>query len=201
MTEVFYYEYEPDSYYCYENSYVLINKLNITDAEKLKDAEREITSLRTAQIMMEKNKDKFDFKYLKKLHHILLGDIYEWAGKIRTVNIAKGDQFCLCQYIDEQMTELFLKLEKENYLQDCKSKEELGKRLAYYLSEINAIHAFREGNGRTQRLFIGQLANSVDYELDYSKITSEDMIQASKKAFVLDYEMMEQLITNALQRK
>lgn len=148
MMSEYYYEYEQDNYYCYPNSSVLKNKLNIRDADELKSAEREITSLRTAQAILNRIEGNFDFEHLKKIHYFLFGDIYEWAGKIRTVNISKGNQFCLYEYIQDQLDEIFMKLCRENYLKDCNEKIEIAKRLAYYLGEINSIHPFREGNGR-----------------------------------------------------
>jgi len=80
-------EYEYDSCYCYPNSYVLKNKLKIENTKELVKAEREITSIRTAQALSNRIKGNFDFKHLKKIHRFFFGDIYEWAGKIRTVNI------------------------------------------------------------------------------------------------------------------
>jgi cell filamentation protein len=85
MGDEYYHEYEQDIYYCYPNSFVLKNKLNILNADELKAAEKEITSLRTAQAMVNRIEGKFDFEHLKKIHRFLFGDIYEWAGKIRTV--------------------------------------------------------------------------------------------------------------------
>lgn len=192
------YEYEQDKYYCYPNSFVLKNKLNILDADKLKLAESEITSLRTAQALSNRIKGKFDFKHINKIHHFLFGDIYKWAGKIRVVNISKGNQFCLCEYIQEQMEYILEKLRKENYLKDCKNKQEVAKKLAYYLGEINSIHPYREGNGRTQRIFIEYLTFSLGYQLDYSKISSHEMLEASKRTFDLDYKLMEELMFRSL---
>ncbi len=198
MKDEFYYEYEQDSFYCYPGTYVLKNKLNILDENELKTAEREITSLRTAQALTSRIEGSFDFKHLAKIHNFLFGDIYEWAGTIRTVNISKGNQFCLCQFIQSQMDEIFQKLRNENYLKDYKEKNEVAKRLAYYLSEINSIHPFREGNGRTQRMFIEHLAASLSYRLDFMKITSSEMLKASAQAFILDYTLMEELMIRAL---
>lgn len=198
MKGEYYYEYEQDSYYCYPNSFVLKNKLNIRNADELKSAEREITSLRTAQAILIRIEGNFDFEHLKKIHYFLFGDIYEWAGKIRTVNISKGNQFCLCEFIQDQMDDIFKKLQRENYLKDCNEKSEIARRLAYYLAEINSIHPFREGNGRAQRMFVEHLAASLGYQLDFMKISSEEMLEASAKSFVLDYEMMEELMLRAL---
>lgn len=198
MKGEYYYEYEQDSYYCYPNSFVLKNKLNIRNADELKSAEREITSLRTAQAILIRIEGNFDFEHLKKIHYFLFGDIYEWAGKIRAVNISKGNQFCLCEFIQDQMDDIFKKLQRENYLKDCNEKSEIARRLAYYLAEINSIHPFREGNGRAQRMFVEHLAASLGYQLDFMKISSEEMLEASAKSFVLDYEMMEELMLRAL---
>lgn len=198
MRNEYYYEYEQDSFYCYDGSFVLKNKLNILNEDELKAAEREITSLRTAQALINKIEGNFDFKHIAKIHRLLFGDIYEWAGNIRTVNISKGNQFCLCQYIQDQMNELFKKLKNENYLLDYKNKNEVAIRLAYYLGEINSIHPFREGNGRTQRMFIEHLAASLGYQLDFMKISSSEMLEASVRAFILDYTMMEKLMIRAL---
>ena len=198
MNSDYNYEYEYDSFYCYPNSFVLKNRLNITDEKELKQAEREITSLRTAQALVERIDGNFDFEHLKEIHRFLFGDIYDWAGMVRNVNIAKGNQFCRFDFIEEQMEELLRKLKKENYLLDCKVKFDLAKRLAYYLGEINAIHPFREGNGRSQRMFIEYLSFHVGYQFDFMKITSQEMLEASVNAFKLNYTMMEQLINRAL---
>lgn len=191
------YEYEWDSFYCYPKSNVLKNKLNIKDAEELRTAEREITALKTSQAMINRIKGKFDFPHLKKIHYFLFCDIYDWAGEIRTVNISKGNQFCRCDYIEEQMNNLLAKLKSENYLKNL-DKENAAKRLAYYLSEINVIHPFREGNGRTQRLFIEHLSHSIGYQLNFMQITKEEMLEASVRSFALDYTLMEQIIYKAL---
>jgi cell filamentation protein len=198
MRNEYYYEYEYDIYYCYPGSFVLKNKLNIRNEDELKAAEREITSLRTAQVLMNRIEGNFDFKHLAKIHRFLFGDIYEWAGKTRTVNISKGNQFCLCEYIQDQLDVIFKKLQQENYLKACKDKNEIAKKLAYYLGEINSIHPFREGNGRAQRMFIEHLAASLGYQLDFMKISSAEMLEASVKTFELNYKMMEELMLKAL---
>ena len=122
---------------------------------------------------------------------------YEWAGEIRTVNIFKGNRFCRCDYIEPQINKLLSKLKDENYLKDY-DKEKVAERLAYYLGEINVIHPFREGNGRTQRLFIEHLADSLGYSLDLNLITRDEMLEASVRAFALDYRLMEEIISKAL---
>ena len=185
------YSYQWDREYCYPDSTVLINKLNIQDADALHTAEREITSLRLAAAKMQPVKGRFDLKHLQKIHGYVFGDIYEWAGKLRHVDIAKGNQFCLAMNLDTYASNLFKKLEQEHYLID--SKENIPHRLAYYLSEINVLHPFREGNGRAQRLFIEYLASVAGYRVDFSNVSAEEMIVASADSFVCDYESINRM--------
>ena len=109
----YYYEYNRDDTYCYPDSFVLKNKMNIIDETELKIAEREITVIRLAEILETPIKGKFDFKHFKAIHQYLFADIYIWAGKTRTVDIAKGNLFCRSEFIEEQATELFAKLHEQ----------------------------------------------------------------------------------------
>lgn len=197
MMQDYSYSYEWDREYCYPKSNVLINKLNIQNADALHTAEREITSLRLAAAKMQPIKGKFDMKHLQKIHGYVFGDVYSWAGKLRHVNIAKGNQFCLAMNLDTYGSNLFRKLEQENYL--IGATEHVPHRLAYYLSEINVLHPFREGNGRTQRLFVEYLASVAGYRVDFSLVSAEEMIIASAESFACDYrrinEMFDEIIT------
>lgn len=184
MSNDYSYDYEWDKEYCYPDSNVLINKLNIKDADALSVAEREITSLRLAVAKASPIKGAFDLDHLQRIHNFVFGDIYEWAGKLRHVNIAKGNQFCLAQHLTQYADDLFRKLKEENYLI---GSENVPGRLAYYLSEINVLHPFREGNGRSQRLFIEYLAGIAGYEVDFSDVSAREMIVASADSFALEY--------------
>ncbi len=194
MNNNYNYSYEWDQKYCYPHSNVLINKLGIKDAEKLHIAEREITSLRIANAKVSVIKGEFDLLHLKKIHVYIFGDIYEWAGESRWVNIAKGNMFCNYEFIESNADSLFDKLKKENYLKDA-DKDEIPLRLAHYLSEINVLHPFREGNGRAQRLFIEYLAENAGYSVDFSQVTDKQMIEASAASFLCDYDKMNEIFT------
>lgn len=185
------YSYEWDREYCYPDSNVLINKLNIHDADALRIAEREITSLRLAAAKVQPIKGKFDLKHLQAIHAYVFGDMYAWAGKLRHVNISKGNQFCLAMNLETYGRNLFQKLEQEHYLIDA--KENVPHRLAYYLSEINVLHPFREGNGRTQRLFIEYLASVAGFHVDFSLVSAEEMIVASADSFACDYNSIHKM--------
>lgn len=188
-----------DLAYCYPNSNVLINKLNIKSENKLRDVERKLTSLRIQDLLEEPIEGKFDFAHLKKIHEYIFQDLYNWAGKTRTVDIAKGNMFCKVQYIDMQANEIFNKLKIEKYLKYLDTDKFI-KRLAYYFSEINALHPFREGNGRTQREFIRELAFNSGYVLNFSKINEEEMMEASIESFLCKYNKMEMLFRKALEK-
>ncbi|MED4954512.1 cell filamentation protein Fic [Paenibacillus macerans] len=186
------YSYEWDQRYCYPQSNVLINKLGITDPQKLLEAEREITSLRLANAKINIIKGNFDLAHLRRIHEYIFGDIYDWAGQIRWVNIAKGNMFCNYEYIESNANELFAKLKKENYLKGL-SADEIPLRLSYYLGEINVLHPFREGNGRTQRLFVEYLAEQAGYSVDFSQVSDKLMIEASAASFLCDYSKMNEI--------
>lgn len=186
------YSYEFDERYCYPHSDVLMNRLGIRDAEELKKAEREITSVRLANTRVHKIKGNFDLQHLMDIHKYIFQDIYDWAGEIRWVNIAKGNMFCNYPFIEANAENLFRKLKQEKYLKET-PENDMPLRLAYYLSEINVIHPFREGNGRTQRLFIEYLAEENGYSVDFSQVTSDEMSRASAEAFACQYDSMNQL--------
>lgn len=180
------YDYEWDREYCYPESSVLKNKLNIKASEPLAEAEREITSIRIAVAKLTPIKGHFDLKHLQKIHRFVFGDIYTWAGKLRHVYISKGNQFCLAINLEAYAQNLFQKLENEHFLIGC--RESVPHRLAWYLSEINVLHPFREGNGRVQRLFIEYLASVAGYRVDFSDVSTHEMIVASADSFACDYD-------------
>lgn len=194
------YEYERDDYYCYPNSSVLKNKLNIEDEKALSEAEREITAIKTLELIDRPLKGELNFNYIKRLHRHLFSDIYVWAGELRRIDISKGNIFCQYELIEVNSEILFNELKAENYLEGL-DKDTITKRLAYYLGDFNTIHPFREGNGRVQRLFIRELASRMGYLVNFDGITTEEMIQASDKTFYHDYEMMEELIARAIKSK
>lgn len=191
------YDYEWDEEYCYPSTNVLINKLNIKNTEDLSAAEREITAVKLAYAKQNPIIGDFDLKHLQRIHKFLFEDIYSWAGELRHVNIAKGNQFCLSQNLESYAENIFSKLKAEKYLVDA---ENIAHRLAFYLSEINVLHPFREGNGRTQRLFIEYLALNAGYRLDFSDVTPQEMIVASAESFACDYEKINSMFERITHR-
>ena len=121
-------------------------------------------------------------------------------GLFRNENIAKGNfRFAEWEFIQEQLEILLKKLKEQNYLEGL-NKLELAKNLAFYMAELNVLHPFREGNGRTIREFIRQLAFKNGYLLDMQNIEPKDMLNASIKS-VVDTENLEQIIYRCLLNK
>ena len=182
-----------DRIYCYERSNVLINKPGIRDSPRLADYERKKSSMRLLELAGSPARGNLDYKHLKKIHKAIFQDIYEWAGKERTVDIAKSNLFCRAMFLNDMASDIFRKYAEENYLLGC-TKKEICERLAFYLGEINALHPFREGNGRSQREFIRCAAAAAGYELNWSRVEPEAMMEASIESFSCRYSGMIQLL-------
>ncbi|MCI8513836.1 MAG: cell filamentation protein Fic [Lachnospiraceae bacterium] len=186
-----------DPVYCYPDTDVLINKLHIRDKNRLRDAEKKLVNLRVFDLIERPAKGGFDFAHLQKIHGYLFQDLYDWAGKIRTVDIAKGNMFCRVPFIQTQADNIFRKLKAEHYLKGL-SQEEFPAKLAWYFSEINALHPFREGNGRSQREFIRELALYHNYKILFSRTEEEELLKASIDSFLCRYKKMEQVFRKCL---
>ena len=198
----YFYDDEADAKYCYPGTNVLKNKLDIRNLDTLHMAERDYSSVRQTEIMMQGVTGDFSFKHLCSIHKQLFQDIYTWAGKTRTVDISKGTVFCLVQFIEMQFEDLYRKLKKENFLKDITDKAEMSKRLAFYLGELNMIHPFREGNGRTQRIYVEQLClNNGRFDIDFTEATKEEMISASVASANDSNDQLEALLLKCIQNK
>lgn len=163
---------------------VLENKLGITNPDELKAAEQEIVANKSADILSE-TPQLFDQIYLLHIHNVLFEDIYDFAGTIRTVDIAKPDAsapFAHAQFIEAEAERIFRDLADKDYLTRF-DHENFVVELANLAAELNALHPFREGNGRTTRLFLIMLADHAGYLLDYSRVSAEEIISADKLAF------------------
>lgn len=195
MDSKYKYTYERTADYCYKGTDVLVNKLNITNDEDLYNAERELVAFRVSAFNDNPLKGNFDFKYLKDIHKYLFQDVYRWAGDIRNCNIAKQDLFCLTEYIESFGNDVFNKLKGEKYFVDYDNETTLDK-LVELFANINALHAFREGNGRSQRVFIESLAKINGIYLDLTNISKMDMIVASHESINGDYQKLKDMFKN-----
>ena len=191
--------YDADDTYCYPGTDVLRNKAEITNAEDLDAYEGELSTLRSIEILENPIAGQFDLAHLQRIHLALFQDVYDWAGKIRTVDISRGNsRFANVRFIESAANNIFNKLARENWLKGLDA-DALSKRLAHYLSEINALHPFREGNGRVQRIFISQLSQSAGYQLHYSDLEQEQIYRAMELAFNGDESPLANLIMERLE--
>ncbi|OEG00193.1 hypothetical protein BHF71_05760 [Vulcanibacillus modesticaldus] len=187
------------SKYCYPKTNVLINKFNIKDQDKLQMLERKLTYLRLFELGIKPILGRFDLMHLQDIHYYIFQDIYSWAGTIRTVDLAKGNTlFAKALFITDESRRIFGELKKENYLKDYDINK-FSERAAYYLAEINVLHPFREGNGRTQREFIRILSLNAGFNLDWSKIPAKDIFEA-QVASVYDIKKLVEVIRNSITR-
>lgn len=168
--------------YCYPNTRTLKNKLDIYDHKTLEQAEIELTSVQLFELQTKPIKGQFDFRHLCKIHEHIFQDLFDWAGKIRTVNISKNNIFCLVQHIPSYADTIFA-----HYYDDCNAAkydpEKFINTLTDYYADINALHPFREGNGRTQREFTRELCLALGYDFDMTKTNHNEMLEASIESF------------------
>lgn len=190
----------PDELYCYSGSNVLKNKMGIRDKERLYETERKLTMLRIMELLDKPLRGAFDLKHLQAIHAYIFQDVYDWAGELRKVDIAKGNMFCNAMFLFGQAEEIFGKLKAENYLHGLE-EDGFAIRLAYYFSEINALHPFREGNGRSQREFIRCLALHNGYVINFVNADKDEMLEASRESFLCEYGAMERLFRKCLKKQ
>jgi cell filamentation protein len=166
--------------YCYEGSTVLKNKLNIRDQERLAAAERQLTGLRFDEALPS---GAFDVSHYCAIHNHLFQDIFAWAGEFRTVRISKGaSMFCYPEFIAPEMQTLFIQL-KSNIIAASLDRQEFANRAAIFLADLNAIHPFREGNGRTQLAFLTILSEQAGHPLNLQTFNPERLLAAMIASF------------------
>ncbi|WP_317992833.1 type II toxin-antitoxin system protein adenylyltransferase VbhT [Bartonella gliris] len=158
---------------------VMYNRLGIKDRDTLERVESTFAYVRSFEIMQASMGGKFDFNHMKEIHRKLFGDVYEWAGEIRSLDIAKGNSlFASYNQIESYAPKITQQLAREQYLRGLDA-DEFSLRAGYYMGELNALHPFREGNGRTLREFIGQLAREAGYHIIWKGIKRQEMVKAS----------------------
>jgi len=173
------YSLDPIAANCYPGTTVLINKFGIRDEETLLQAETEVTHEAAARWESMPEKSTFDFEHYKAIHKHLFHDLYDWAGQTRSVDISKkGTHFCPHGEIEDLARRIFAGLQKSSYLKGQSKRKFVTSFIRLYIS-TNYLHPFREGNGRTQRLFLAQLARNAGFNLDFADIDVDDLMIAT----------------------
>lgn len=186
--------------YVYPGTDVLRNHLGIRDPAQLQAAEANSTGPRIALLRLRSLPGRYDLGHLQAFHRAIFSGIYPWAGEIRAVAIAKSHLFALPQHIGPYLGYQLAKLATEHHLRGLDQTRFID-RLTYYFAEVNAVHPFREGNGRTQRAFFSQLARAAGYKLAWERLDAEANIEAAIASLNGDNSKLAELlgyITEAL---
>ncbi|WP_144630980.1 Fic/DOC family protein [Bordetella genomosp. 13] len=184
--------------YLYAGTDVLRNLLGIKNQGALDKVESTLSFLRAAELRERPVAGRFDLTHLLKIHERLFGDVYDWAGQVRNVEITKGQtMFARRLMIESAAGQLFEQLADEKYLRGLDAAR-FSERAGHYLGEINVLHPFREGNGRTQREFIGQMARQAGHRIDWSAVGQAEMVRASIEAYNGDSDGLARLVRACL---
>lgn len=164
------------------------NKLGITDSFELAQAEEKISKQKAIELFESGRLDKLDagtFESLSEIHKFLFEDIYDFAGEIRTVNIAKGNfRFAPVMYLAEALKNI-------NEMPQSGFEQIIEKYV-----EMNIAHPFREGNGRSMRIWLDlMLKKEIKKVVDWSRVDKEDYLLAMERSPVRDTEIKHVLKT------
>jgi len=166
--------------YCYSGTDVLKNRLGLREAAKLAAFEAEITAQRAAEPLPA---GRLSYGRYRAIHRHLFQDVYAWAGRPRTIRMAKGgNAFCYPEHIDREMRRLFAELAAHRYFRGLDAQS-FAAQAAHFLAELNAIHPFREGNGRTQLSFLTLLAEQAGHPLRLDLLNPARFLAAIVKSF------------------
>lgn len=164
----------PDRY-TYPGTEVLINKPGIEDLLQAHELETEVAYYRLVELSAQPIPGDFDLDHLKSMHRAIYSDLWDWAGQIRTVDTGTtntGLAHCRPEFIEDQARTVFGDIRQDNYLHGM-DHDTVADRLAYHWGETTALHPFRDGNTRTQRLFFHQLTTDAGWSIDWHAINAE----------------------------
>lgn len=164
---------------CYEGTACLINKLNIRDKHQLDIMESHITLAKISMLQQTPIDGCFDFEHYKSIHRFIFEDLYDWAGTPRTINLSKkGTSFVNAEDIETIAESCFERLKKQNYFKGLEI-DDFTEKITDFYCVTNHLHPFREGNGRTQRVFLAQLATKAGYEMNFANMDADKLMIAT----------------------
>ena len=195
------YSIEATTANCYEGTTCLINKFGIKDDQQLSFVEGQITFAKGSELERNPMQGNFDFEHYKAIHKYLFDEIYEWAGKIRNVDMSKkGTVFAKCNEIESLAKACFQRLQDQNYFIGKPFDEYIAALVDFYCV-TNILHPFREGNGRTQRIFLSQLIRHAGYEINFANINTDDLMAATIQAANGVDVYLKELFSKAIQER
>ena len=181
-----------NSKYTYKGTDVLKNKLGIQDEELLKEYETRMVAFKIATISSAKIPKGYTPERLKFIHKYLFEDIFYFAGEYREENITKGNfRFFQYEYIEENIKRIFKEIDIEQMKK--MSFNDFIKKVSYIMTELNVLHPFREGNGRTIRELVREICFDCGYVIDWYEINHDDILSASIKAVIDEKEQIKML--------
>jgi cell filamentation protein len=170
--------------YLYANSNVLANKAGIKNAKELKTFEQEVTSARSDELGVASRDiaSGFGAKHIASIHNFLFQDAYRWAGQFRTVDFEKkGVLYAKANQIPDVLKGMQAELKNLNFLRGL-DKEKFVAGLSQTFASLNHAQPFRDGNDKTIRTFITQLAKQAGYSVDFSKISRSEWVEMANAA-------------------
>jgi len=166
--------------YCYEGTTVLRNIPRLRGQTALDEFEKRMTAQRAEEPFPA---GRLSASHYRAIHRHLFQDVYVWAGRYRTVRMSKdGSAFCYPEHVSREMQRLFARLRSQNYLRDL-SRDAFTKAGAEFLATLNAIHPFREGNGRTQTAFMALIADRAGHPLNFERLVPDEFLTAMVRSF------------------
>lgn len=194
------YNINDKSIYFYKNTEIFVNYFNVRDQKILTQIETDITLNRISELNANPIKGRFGLTHLLRIHKYIFGDIYPFAGKTRNENISKGaTSFCSCEYIYDNFQQLYSQLKKENFLKRLEINT-FCERLAFYMSELNIIHPFREGNGRTIREYIRCVALVNGYVINWDLLDKEYLFNAIILSVNKNYSCLKDCLYKSIEK-
>lgn len=175
------------------------NRLEITDPTELEVAEADFSAVRLAGLQQRPLAGRYDLAHLQRFHERIFGDVYPWAGQLRTVRIAKGGMFCLPQHVESYAAEVFARLADADHLRG-RDREMFIDGLTELLADLNALHPFREGNGRAQRAFCAQLAREAGHHMRWAAMDARENVAASRAALAGDNRPLHAMLARLVDR-
>ncbi len=160
---------------------LLRNLLGVTDAAELASVEAELTATRIVDLQHTDLPGGYDLDHLQEFHEYLFGDVYDWAGELRTVAIGKGVAFCPPERLRADGGRIFACLAEAGYLRGL-DRAAFVDALTVLFADLNGLHPFREGNGRTLRAFLTQLARAAGHPIHWVGLERDENVRASRAA-------------------
>ncbi len=192
------YGIDPISADCYPGTTVLVNKSVIRDEEKLNEVEGVISSARYAEWLNAPQMTSFDFAHYKAIYRFLFSDLYDGAGSVRTVDISKkGTAFTPAKDIEKQADLIFQRLRERKFFKGL-PHDAFAEEIVDFYCASNMLHPFREGNGRTQRVFLTQLIRDAGYDIRFAEIDTDLLMIATIQSAQGVNDLLKQLFKDGI---